>query len=1207
MDRYDNANTNNIEEPDEDEPFYYSPACAEEDIIWPGSDAEETAEEIQQRHLRYEHQARRYMLGHLPVLQSATLRGPFSGWVNPWRWVPREEDDWWQPGSENMLFTRENVMKRAANHGLAYLSPAEALAWCKASAQAEAQCINGDTSVERDIHHDAGGTLAGLGPSETPEPPPAQDEPSMLDTDPTTAYGKQSMTNHYSDTPHTSEHTSEHTNDSTRGTKRPIDSQWLKGSYVSKRARWDGPAISTPTPLPEIGEKPRRRHQSFPRRTGSSSRRTNGPSRLSVSFADIQPERSQVEISALEPKPQSIASPSDGNPSVASARHSTNRGSSLRRDGDVFLQQQEEIDELHGESQESSFASTSRRKAQRRSRGVADALSLDLEPDDLIDITPRQPSSLGMTYSEGQGQNGTSSSRSNRLPKLPRNTPAANDSANARTVDKEDDYSFITEVAPSSRDLETFQYRKRRRRKDSEPQANPSITGFVANCQKSLQVPLESEQNNEDEHQADDLGSIGAVTRNKMDMIPHIVEPIASEDGTRERSNHSDDSWDLMDDVMQQSAFQPAQDGTAAETVLPNQYSNDQSSAVTTSQAGGIASKISSQHSKLSFRSSQSQQSQSLPDRRKNSPRPSAVKRKIDVPQDPNDMSTQSQNTSPLRLPGHHPSDILAEAHANDMQHEARYSEEALDVMKHIQKSLSQHCPDSSSAASTQSDDHQGFKVDDHNEEGVGSIHEPPPARRHVTHSSGRYSSSQTSVEGKEANMELDGNTKPAVADERANATQHNLHEKVFQADNPEMEPGPEVTAVACRIPASTAQDSFFEVVTGKDARTGTDSAGRMKKTPRGEISTSGAPENPCEVKDVRCEMGRVFVGHEHRSNKTRDLESETSWERCGPQSPWAAENLEPLTITRPEETIQDALLNNTASVTDDVDMVDDTLENSSQSEQQDWHRLERPRTPQNDVIKPFADLMSPIPARDITESNSEGDGLPSTQLLLDAATNNPWTSNLRNPSSKKSKNKRVSFGVLPSDEKENSQPDRFDNLDPLKLSTGSPPLPQHDTDEEISDDGTTRVHQFGRHFVAARQFKHILPQNQSSPLNSSPAFGAQAEAFIAADLEASAKPRRLTTSPKSPARQFKPGRDRMEENLWSKDTSLGSFQTSPKVPKPRPGNLMASFDMDDALEDVGDFLEDWSIDAELKKAKEAGPSRPESTGYRRRKLFGLV
>jgi hypothetical protein len=1190
MDRYDNANTHNIEKPEEDEPFYYSPACGE-DIICPGSDAEETAEETQQKHLRYEYQARRYMLGHLPVLQSATLRGPFSGWINPWRWVPRE-DDWWQPGSENMLFTRENVMKRAANHGFGYLSPAEALAWCKAEAQAEAQRINGDTSVERDIHHDAWGTLAGLGPSETPEWPPAQDEPSMLDSDPTTAYGKQSMTNHYSGT----------------RTKRPIDSQWLKGSYVSKRARWDGPAISTPTPLPEIGEKPRRRHQSFPRRTGSRSRRTNGPSLLTVSFADIQLERSQVEISLLEPKAQSTASPSDGNPSVASARHSTNRGSSLWRDGDVILQR-EEIDELHGESQESSFASTSRRKAQRRSRDVADALSLDLEPDDLIVITPHQHSSPGMTYSEGQVQNGTSSSRSCRLPKLPRNIPVAKNSANARTINKEDDYSFITEIAPSSRDLETFQYGKKRRRKDSESsKANSSITSFVVNCQKSPQAPLESEQDNEDKHQVHNLSSIGAVTGNKMDMVSHIVEPIASGDGTRERSNHSNDSWELMDDVTQQSAFQLAQDRTAVKTVLPNQHSNDRNFAVTTShsQASRVVSKISSQHSKLSFRSSQSQQSQSLPDPRKNSPRPSAVKMKINVPQDPNDMSTQSHNTSPLRLPGHYPSDIPAETHANDIQHEARSSEEALDVMKHIQQSLSQNCSDSNSAASTQGDGHQGFEVDDHNEEGVGSIREPPSAQRHVTHSSGRYSSSQTSVKGKEANMVLDGNTKPTVTDERANATQHNLHENFFQADNPGIEPRPEVITVACRIPASTAQDSSFEVVTGKDARTGTDSTGRMKKIPRGEISISGAPGNPCEAKDVRCEMGRVFVGHEHRSNKTRDLESETGWEGCGPQSPWAAENLELHAITLHEETIQDALLKNTASVTDDVDMVDDTPKNSSQYEQQDWYRLERPRTPQNDVIKPFADLMSPILARGITESNLESDGLPSTQLLLDAATNNPWISNLRNPSSKKSKNKRVSFGVLPSDEKENSQPDHFDNLDLLKRTTGSP-APQRDSDEEIFDDGTTRGHQFGRHFIAARQFKHILPQNQSSPLNSSPAFGAQAEAFIAADFEASAKPRRLTTSLKSPARLFKPGRDRMEENLWSKDTSPGSFQTSPKVPKPRLGNHMASFDMDDALEGVGDFLEDWSIDAELKKAKEAGPSRPESTGYRRRKLFGLV
>jgi hypothetical protein len=217
----------------------------------------------------------------------------------------------------------------------------------------------------------------------------------------------------------------------------------------------------------------------------------------------------------------------------------------------------------------------------------------------------------------------------------------------------------------------------------------------------------------------------------------------------------------------------------------------------------------------------------------------------------------------------------------------------------------------------------------------------------------------------------------------------------------------------------------------------------------------------------------------------------------------------------------------------------------------------------------------------------------------------------LRNPSLKKSK-KRVSFDILQSEEKENSQPDAFDNFDYSKRIPGSPPPPQHDSDEDIFDDGTATIPKFVGHFVAARQFGHILPQNQSSPLNSSPRLSAQAEAFIAADREASVEQPHSPLSPKSPFRKLKSRKDEIEEGSWLRERSLESLQTSPRLPEKRVGNLMASFDMDDALDDMSDFLGDsWSVDAELKKAKGSKESESrghrESNGSKRRRLFGLV
>jgi len=102
-----------------------------------------------------------------------------------------------------MLFTREKVMKRAADHGLGYLGPTEALAWCKASAEAEAQRRDGTCSVERDTQPEIGNTLIGLDVEQSPEHPPTRNEPLTLDSEPTNPYADQSMVNHCSETPYT--------------------------------------------------------------------------------------------------------------------------------------------------------------------------------------------------------------------------------------------------------------------------------------------------------------------------------------------------------------------------------------------------------------------------------------------------------------------------------------------------------------------------------------------------------------------------------------------------------------------------------------------------------------------------------------------------------------------------------------------------------------------------------------------------------------------------------------------------------------------------------------------------------------------------------------------------------------------------------------------------------------------------------------------
>ncbi|RKF53827.1 hypothetical protein GcM3_215009 [Golovinomyces cichoracearum] len=102
--------------------FHYSPLFELADIICEGSDEEETPEQTQQKHLRYETSAERCASGKLPVLQSIALRGPLnSDWINPWRHQTTKalrEEGSCQFCPDSMLLARENLIESVANYGL---------------------------------------------------------------------------------------------------------------------------------------------------------------------------------------------------------------------------------------------------------------------------------------------------------------------------------------------------------------------------------------------------------------------------------------------------------------------------------------------------------------------------------------------------------------------------------------------------------------------------------------------------------------------------------------------------------------------------------------------------------------------------------------------------------------------------------------------------------------------------------------------------------------------------------------------------------------------------------------------------------------------------------------------------------------------------------------------------------------------------------
>ena len=79
---------------------------------------------------------------------SITICGPrkraFSGWVNPWCWVSKQ-DDWWQPRSERHTFhTRKGYEKRQQTMGLVIWVPLRLLRGARLPRRRR-QRLNGDS------------------------------------------------------------------------------------------------------------------------------------------------------------------------------------------------------------------------------------------------------------------------------------------------------------------------------------------------------------------------------------------------------------------------------------------------------------------------------------------------------------------------------------------------------------------------------------------------------------------------------------------------------------------------------------------------------------------------------------------------------------------------------------------------------------------------------------------------------------------------------------------------------------------------------------------------------------------------------------------------------------------------------------------------------------------------------------------------------
>ncbi|KAL7895606.1 hypothetical protein HDV63DRAFT_381847 [Trichoderma sp. SZMC 28014] len=111
-------------------PIYCEAALQPEDVYYEGSE-DEDYDSADARRQRYEAAGQRFLEGNIPLLLSATLKGPFekeSGWVNPWRSKGRTANSQISRGSDNVIVhstPKRPAMSATIAHAMEALKGAE--------------------------------------------------------------------------------------------------------------------------------------------------------------------------------------------------------------------------------------------------------------------------------------------------------------------------------------------------------------------------------------------------------------------------------------------------------------------------------------------------------------------------------------------------------------------------------------------------------------------------------------------------------------------------------------------------------------------------------------------------------------------------------------------------------------------------------------------------------------------------------------------------------------------------------------------------------------------------------------------------------------------------------------------------------------------------------------------------------------------------
>ena len=1202
----------------EAEPFYASLAYDLEDIICEGSDSEQTQADISAKRIRYEEQASRICHGHVPMILSATLKGPFDrehGWINPWKERTQYQS---HATSDPRKVLRPDARVRRRGKGTAPARSREH--GNRADDIIQPSEVRSTTSQLQDVDSPSC-SRAQINPKST-RSNYQQGTPISKEQERSRRLSMGAATSHLTGYPER-------------------DSRvWLKGSYVSRTARWD--QIDAPSPTP-VETRPRRR---------STSKMTT----ISATMRSNVPRPNVIRHNQDECPPQGV-----------------------KRD----------INEISGDHIYSSsyIVRNSNRNSgsDMNDESAQNLLNAQLHHDVAQNFADQTTSSVDIS----QG-------RPSFIMRIEK--PDLESDAELENVDEMDVVaSFVTELMPSCRDLEKFQFRKRRRfdaahQSDVESptlikdaimcdpislgsfSVEHSTATYITTSQSPSTpelptVRLPSAFDKEDDADWETTlgeGHVSAATFGDAGSPKSTSSVVPGIEGSFYIGQLSEDNeWNTTFDESSpvKSVGQSSQDIALCSARTRGHKSPEASEAIL-SRLEAVKDHASSLY--FGFESSTitrpSENSYPAPTIRHDTQRAYVLQTSlgeshisdfeaqdvgVNSMTDENDISTQSANTTPSRtliVPRVIRAEQADHALASDLRKPVQNDGLSMkDVSFEAQKTSSPRAVrclhtyglSARSIANEALKDFSPLQLDLHREERSNMLPElnnspfivfklfqtlpsnskaldqsperaksagvevlPPilsyPAPMLKSRTRTKSAASQSAPLGTAAPADIDKN--PDIME--GSSSQQRVEDNLDRSD---------VDSVASISITPLSQGLIPMIVPMIVPIEKSSAPTAASKTPQASLKSDTSNNEDGHHVERVIEQGQSD-GQATTSNTSGTSDTNNDGEESfmlslvttptldvTTQSPWHQDKTRVDVVSSPFDGV--------ATVSkDNQDMAvskEDTVPN--EREQSQWQEFE-PVAITTAITKSLS-IDSPARFGSPTIEPIPSAATKSLTPVTNSISQNPWASTRKISHTKKIK-KRVSFGVAV-DTQETHCPQTPQPAIRVNSPQDSPDI-DYNEDQGVYTARRIITLPAGTRdcFTTVKPFKRILPNKSASQINSSPAaIDAMAEAFVAADVDMPVEEERPNTS-----RGLLCSPMSLQDSSWAGTkggiTPMGDIsddQENADLDYDVPG-----FNIDEALGEFGEFLEDWSVEAEIKKVREEEKAL-KTNPIRKSRYFGMT